>query len=226
MNMRSIIIVLIVFPMSFAFAQIKDTEFPGAKKDDIFFDLRIGYPNWGAYNTERYVNGLMDVNSFSTRGLAPLSLRFEMMLSDELSFVLNGVFNTWGGDWTYTPEIYDGDFNPIGEPTTTSYDVQRLRFMAGVKYHINDLGVDDLDVYGGFFIGTNKLWSDYSSDNEEFRLDNENYFMYQELSSDFPVSVAVRVGMRYFLNHNLGLTVETGIGGPTISAGVTYRIRN
>lgn len=226
MNSKHVILFLLVFSIGEGFAQLNETtDFPGAKKDDLFFDLRLGYPNWGAFNTERHVSGL-ETTSLTTTGIAPVSARFEIMLSNELSVALEGVFNSWGGEWTYVPELYDGDFNPIGEPVTTSYSAQRLRFLAGLKYHVNDINVDNLDVYGGVFIGTNRIWSEYESDDEDFRLENQNYFLYQELAPQFPISWSFRVGMRYFLSHNLGLTIEAGLGGPTISAGLSYRIRN
>ncbi|MCC5924248.1 MAG: hypothetical protein JJT77_10705 [Crocinitomicaceae bacterium] len=208
------------------FSQTKDQPVARtAKADDLFIDFRVGYPNWGRYRSQLYFNNIK-ADDFSTGGAPPLTLRATKMLSNEFSFSVNAIFNSWNGQFTVVPEIYDDQWNLIGTPETTEFSVQRFRFQIGINYHLDEITVENLDLFGSFMIGTNNIWSNYRSESETFSLINLGYLSGDPLLVDFPVSFNLRIGMRYMLSENLGLISDIGIGGPTITGGLTYRIRN
>lgn len=227
MLMRFFISVIFIVSNLFVYSQLYnyDDYVKGAKQNDVFFDFRVGYPNWGAYNTQVYARSI-DATTVSTGGLVPLSLRMEVMLSNELSFSFDGIINKWSGKWSYTPEIFDADFNPIGVPVTTEYDITRLRFQVGLNYHLDEVPVDNLNIYGGFAFGSNRLWTNVNTEDESFRIRSQRYFLRQDPLVNFPISLSLRVGMRYFVMDNLGFSLEAASGGATISGGIVYRLRN
>lgn len=223
------VLVLLILPSfwNLSLSQVETEGSPSlraAQKDDLLFDLRIGYPNWGRYRSQIYFSQI-NADNFSSNGVPPITIRMTKMLSDEFSFTVNAIFNSWNGNFTYTPEIYDDQWNLIGQPETTIYDAQRLRFQIGLNYHLDEITVDNLDLYGSFLIGTNNIWSSYTSDMESFSLINLNYLSGDRFLVDFPVSFNIRMGMRYMLSDKLGLVTDIGLGGPTITGGLTYRIR-
>jgi hypothetical protein len=195
-----------------------------AKADDLFFDVRVGYPNWGRYQSQVYFNQVK-ADDFNTGGVPPLTLRATKMLSNEFSFTINAIYNSWNGNFTVIPEIYDDQWNLIGTPERTEFSVQRFRFQIGVNYHLDEITVENLDLFGSFLIGTNNIWSDYSTEKQSFSLVNLGYLSGDRALVDFPVSFNLRIGMRYMLSENLGFISDIGIGGPTITGGLTYRVR-
>lgn len=221
----AVVLAIILWNDNALYAQTGDQSvMRTAKTDDFFMDLRVGYPNWGRYRSQVYFNQIK-ADNFETGGVPALTFRMTKMLSNEFSFSVNAIYNSWNGEFSYVPEIYDDQWNLIGEPEITTYAVQRFRFQIGVNYHLDEITVENLDLYGSFLIGTNNIWSNYRSEMESFSLVNLGYLSGVSMLVDFPVSFNLRIGMRYMLSDKLGLVADIGIGGPTIAGGLTYRIR-
>ena len=99
--------------------------------------------------------------------------------------------------------------------------MQRVRFQARLNFHF-DISNPALDAYFGVGVGTNNRYRKYYV-NDVIQTDL--------LTSDvsnltlIPVSMRLCTGLRYYFTPNIGLNMELGLGGPMISAGISFKIR-
>lgn len=192
-------------------------------KDDLIIDAYIGYPNWGSYSTE--VNYLLEnATELETGGFTGAGLGMSIFLSNQISFTFEGYYNTWNGSYRQLGQGFDENFNPITVNHNYEFDIQRFRFLLGLNYHFDQLNVEKLDLYMGFAIGTNKIWDNKESTDSNYNLRDFGYYLDEDILLDTPISARLRLGGRYFLSNNVALKFEAGLGGATMSAGLSVKL--
>jgi opacity protein-like surface antigen len=220
-----LVILLCFFCLSSLFAQEKDKDeyVPVLLKDNMLITGFFGIPNWGTFFVDNHFRDsrVSNGNSF---GIPPLSLEFEYFFSERISGTLTGIYNKWGGQWQ---ELVLDDVNGLILETQRdfSFEVTRIRILAGINYHYYDFAIDNVDLYAGLAIGANSIYASHESNYQGWHPRNDNYF--NELDSDleFPISYRLRGGIRYFLSDKLAVNVEVGIGGPTFNMGINYKLK-
>lgn len=200
------------------------------EKGDFVISPFAGYPNWGKFFAERTMNddflGFNEYENNSTSGVAPIGLNLEFMLSDEFSFTLGATYNSWSAEWDQSVEEYVVDSTGNGSYVYSNYSfkygMQRFRVQVGINYHYSDIENEDLDVYGGFAIGTNnKKFTEFRNDGG--KVSDPFYAFSQNAILTLPVSARLRVGGRYKFTDNFLLNMELGLGGPLIMLGVSLK---
>ncbi|MGM0479520.1 MAG: hypothetical protein ACQERC_09870 [Bacteroidota bacterium] len=174
-------------------------------EEDFLITGFSSYPNWGKFFIEQYLVGT-SASDISLGGLPPSGLKLEYMLSNQFGFTLDGIYNSWNASW---------------EQNTYQYDLKlsRLRFQIGFNYHVPDHGADNLDLYGGFALGSNSTTRSFDTDAPNSMVETfiQNPFL------NFPISSRFRIGATYFLKRNFGLNIELATGGPMIGLGAVIR---
>lgn len=176
------------------------------KKGDVLLTGFLSYPNWPKF-IAGFVLESADLESSEVKGIAPLGLKFEYMLSNQFGFTIDGIYNSWSAKW-----VSNSDIPP------KSVAIQRYRIQIGVNYHMDDLGSTDLDLYGGFGIGSNSR----SVDRPDFIEFSEILSLINNPLLRVPISFRLRLGGRYFLTENVAINFELGSGGPFLSGGLTF----
>lgn len=175
---------------------------------DLMITGFLSFPNWGRYTAELVLSSSQNITNYSMGGFAPLGLQLEYMLANNFGFTFEGIFNKWEANW---------ETDNFGEPTNNTVSVNRMRFLVGLNYHLDDLKNEKLNLYGGFGVGSNdrriSVNIDESYTGEEFW----GTFV------DFPLATRARMGMRFFLSETIGLNLELGVGGPILRGGVTFK---
>lgn len=184
-----------------------------AEQGNIIIDPYYGFPNFGKSLAETTAEGLSDVN---ITGYGPTGLRVEYLLGDQFGIGVDAIFNGFGVEGTSRDTVgYDVNANPVVETYTARATMNRMRIQARFNYHF-DLSSPDLDIYMGLGAGTNIRKYKYEEDGVE----NPD----QTISGSLiPVSFRFATGMRYYFTDNIGLNAELGLGGPVISAGLSFK---
>lgn len=196
------------------------------KKGDIVIDAYAGYPNWGQFFTETHIKNNDIFEGNTQNGVVPVGIKSLFMIDDIFSFTLDINYTSWGGSWASKDSMQvinnnDGSYQNI--MATYDFSVQRLRFQVGMNYHMDDMEIEELDLYGGFAIGTNALFIDEETNDPYFDFRSNSYFLDDPFLLS-PISVRARIGARYFIRENFALNLELGLGGPTIVAGLSFRL--
>jgi len=202
--MNKIKMVLALFAFSFASLNVQSQVM---KKGDLVLAGFSSYPNWGKFLIESTLE-FDGISSYNVSGVPPSGLKLEFMLSDEIGFTLDGIYNSWDASWT---GFSDYEYN-IG--------LNRTRVQIGFNYHIPDIDSEELDLYGGFAIGTNTRNLSASSDDPSFDADLfiDNPFV------GFPLSSRFRIGATYYITEVIGINAELATGGPVIALGVALKL--
>lgn len=198
-------IVLISIVTFFLFSGRNYSTAQAMQKGDLVVTGFSSYPNWGKFGMETVLQAF-NINDYVVNGFPPSGVKLEFMLSDEIGFTLDGIFNSWNAKWKNNGFNYEAS-------------IFRTRIQIGMNYHIPDLDSDNLDLYGGFGIGSNSNLKRFES-NDEFA-DEEKYFNNSFLS--FPLSARVRAGVTYYVSQMIGINAELALGGPVIGLGVVVK---
>lgn len=207
--MRNTILLIFLYSLvnTQSFAQsFQDESEIAVKKGDVLLTGFLSYPNWPKFIASSVLESA-DLESSEVKGIAPLGLKFEYMLSNEFGFTLDGIYNSWSGEWV-----------PNSDSSPKSIGFQRYRVQIGINYHMSDLESTDLDLYGGFGIGTNRRDIDRSDFIEFSQLLN----LIDNPIVNVPISFRFRLGARYFLFENVAVNFELATGGPFLSGGLTF----
>jgi hypothetical protein len=149
-------------------------------------------------------------------GLPPSGLRYSYMLTDDISFGLDVIFDRSKKDFVSTDTVFQN-----GGWEYLSYEGQRtqtrLRLQARLNFHI-PISQPNADSYIGIGFGSNNRWvKDYKNGELEQRLSGADAIL-------IPFSMRVCYGYRYYFNYNLGIVGEIGVGGPLFSFGLSYKL--
>lgn len=183
------------------------------EQGNVIVDPYYGFPNFGKNLSDQAAEGLSNVD---VTGYGPTGLRVEYLLGDRFGLGVDAIFNGFGIVGTGTDTT---GFDQNNQPITDSYEVKatmnRIRIQARFNYHF-DISSPDLDVYMGVGAGTNNRTYKYFEDGVE-QTD-------QSISGSLiPVSLRFAAGMRYYFTDNIGLNAEIGLGGPVVSAGLSFK---
>jgi hypothetical protein len=175
----------------------------------------LGFPNISRYVPSIfYLTETIDVTKY--RGMAPSGLRYSYMLRDELSVGVDVMYNFSNQTYNSTDTVFqNGQWSYI--PSTGLRQERRLRIHARMNFHLPTL-IPEADSYIGIGIGTNNRWLRNSKNgNLESLVKGDDAVL-------LPFSMRICYGFRYYFTYNLGINLEVGVGGPLLSAGLSYKI--
>jgi hypothetical protein len=186
----------------------------------LFVGNHIIEPYIGFPNVTKYVPMLAlsqePENITNYVGLPPSGLRYSYMLTDDISFGVDVIFDRSIKDFVSTDTVYQN-----GGWEYLSYEGQRtqtrLRLQARLNFHI-PISQPNADSYIGLGFGTNNRWiKDYKNGVLDRELKGSDAIL-------IPFSMRVCFGYRYYFNYNLGIVGEIGVGGPLVSFGLSYKL--
>jgi hypothetical protein len=175
----------------------------------------IGFPNVTKYVPMLALSQEPE-NITNYVGLPPSGFRYSYMLTDDISFGVDVIFDRSRKDFVSTDTVFQN-----GGWEYLSYEGQRtqtrLRLQARMNFHI-PISQPNADSYIGLGFGTNNRWiKDYKNGVLDRELKGSDAIL-------IPFSMRVCYGYRYYFNYNLGIVGEIGIGGPLISFGLSYKL--
>lgn len=139
----------------------------------------------------------------------PLGARFEYLFRENWSVGVDLYYNQQRSEGTVT-------FAVNGQQAQADYVVNRLRVQTRFAYQF-PINNPDLDVYIGGGIGSNTKYRNLYIDGERRSKSD------LPLAISLPFSVRAFSGIRYTFFHDLGFHAEIGIGGPVLTAGLSYK---
>ncbi len=185
----------------------------GVEQGNFIIDPYYGFPNFGKSFTEQVSS---DVENTKVTGYGPAGIRLGYMIGDQFEVGVDAIFNGFSLTGTVQDTVYNSTTQTY---ETETYEaratMQRIRIQARFNYHF-DVSSPDLDVYLGFGAGTNNRKYKYFEDNKEVDDGSTSLTL-------IPVSFRFAGGMRYYFTDNIGINAELGIGGPVISAGLSFK---
>jgi outer membrane protein W len=173
-----------------------------------------GYYGYGSFYNAIFKAMVSGDASSKFKGLGPMGVRGEYMLSDKVGFGLDLAYTSSSIEYTETYTEYDENFNTVSTTYDASLKTAKLGAMVTFNYHF--VNTDKFDSYFVFGFGYG---------NRSFTAKSD-YIGYEspEYNSTFPVASRLGVGMRYFFTDNLGLNLGLGLGqGGMLNAGVSAR---
>lgn len=184
-----------------------------ATQGNVIIDPYYGFPNFGKFYAKNFAENFSGI---TVGGYGPAGVRVEYMLADKFGIGVDAIFNGFDYKGTVTDTIgYDGMGNAITDTYEGKVAMRRVRVQARFNYHF-DVATPDLDLYMGLGAGLNSRTIKYWEDGVE-QTD------YQVSGVFLPVSFRFAAGMRYYFTQNIGLNAELGIGGPVMSAGLSFK---
>lgn len=174
----------------------------------------LGYPNLlrlGMEINESIPSGI----NVNYNGLAPSGLRLLYMAGDDVSIGMDFIYSQASAAYVVGDSTF---FNNQWNVTSTSHYISKKRFRPQFRcnFHLGALD-PNLDQYIGLAVGGNMRWrSVYVNDSLVSTAPNA-------LDLVIPVSFRICYGFQYFINYNLALSGELGIGGPIVQGGLTFR---
>jgi hypothetical protein len=183
-----------------------------------------GFPNFGFLllpNSE--LNGL----NAKYNPIGPLGIRGEFLVSSNVGLGFDFIYNSYKLNFTRETTVYDGNTDKwYTEHTEVQKEMKRFRFQFRYSYHF-DVGNPNLDWYSGFGIGTNtrkynNLENGVAISQSISNTQDSTSNMSQ--TKTFPLSLRLLCGVNYYFSQKIGAGVEFGLGGPLISASLSYKI--
>lgn len=192
---------------AFGLLLMSSTSVAQVEQGSIIIDPYYGYPNFGKGIAEGLVTG----SEIQATGIGPLGLRAEYMLADNFGMGIDFIYNSAGAAGTYSVLDSTGASNTY----TDEVLMQRIRVLLRLNYHF--VQTDALDAYVGGGAGYNqRIWS--------YKSDDPNYIQPENTTGSLlPVALRLAVGMRYYFHPNIGINAELGLGGPVLSAGLSFK---
>jgi hypothetical protein len=204
-------ILKLLFGLVISFNSLSQSLFVG----NHLIEPYIGFPNVTKYIPMLALSQEPE-NVTSYIGLPPSGFRYSYMLTDDISFGVDVIFDRSRKDFVSTDTIFqNGGWQYLaykGQRTQT-----RLRLQARLNFHI-PISQPNADSYIGLGFGSNNRWvKDYKNGVLDRELKGADAIL-------IPFSMRVCYGYRYFFNYNLGIVGEIGIGGPLVSLGLSYKL--
>jgi hypothetical protein len=188
----------------------------------------IGFPNVTKYFPILALNQ-EPKNVTSYAGLPPSGFRYSYMLTDDISFGVDVIFDRSRKDIVSTDTVFqNGGWQYLyyeGKRIQT-----RLRLQFRMNFHL-PIAQPNADSYIGLGFGTNNRWlKDYIKvvDSTDLSYPNFDWVLQRKIYGKdailIPFSMRVCFGYRYYFNYNLGIVGEIGVGGPLLSIGLSYKL--
>ena len=174
----------------------------------------LGYPNLLRMGLE--INeGIPSGTNVNYNGLAPSGLRLMYMVGDDVSIGMDFIYTQASATYTKVDTSF---FNNQWNYVSNDYFITKKRFRPQFRVNLHLGALDpNLDQYIGLAVGGNMRWRNVYI--------NDSLFSSAPNALDFVIPVSFRIcyGFQYFVNYNLALTGELGLGGPILQGGLTYR---
>ena len=174
----------------------------------------LGYPNLLRMGLE--INeGIPSGTNVNYNGLAPSGLRLMYMVGDDVSIGMDFIYTQASATYTKVDTSF---FNNQWNYVSNDYFITKKRFRPQFRVNLHLGALDpNLDQYIGLAVGGNmRRRNVYINDSLVSSAPNALDFV-------IPVSFRICYGFQYFINYNLALTGELGLGGPILQGGLTYR---
>jgi hypothetical protein len=174
----------------------------------------LGYPNLLRMGLE--INeGIPSGTNVNYNGLAPSGLRLMYMVGDDISIGMDFIYTQASATYTKVDTSF---FNNQWNYVSNDYFITKKRFRPQFRVNLHLGALDpNLDQYIGLAVGGNmRRRNVYINDSLVSSAPNALDFV-------IPVSFRICYGFQYFINYNLALTGELGLGGPILQGGLTYR---
>lgn len=179
------------------------------------FSLGYGFPNLG----KSIYKALNTNNDFKVKGIGPLHLKYEYMLSDNIGIGASINFVNFGATYTETTSGDSMDINEnwIHWTQTTKYTLATKNYSALFRFNYHFVSTDNLDVYFGIGAGLRGGKTTYTSvpKDPDFTFDTK---------IAIPVGMETSLGMRYFFTENIGVYTEIGLGKSLIQFGGCFKL--
>ncbi len=194
----------------------EDAEGSPLEKDDYLIEVSYGYPFSPLQEARMFGVGLINNTRAGkvARNTNHLCARLDYQLNSEVSVGLEFTYASMEFDYFRTYSVYNGTY-------TMQYDslygakATKIRFLAKMGYHFNIS--DRLDAFATAGFG----YKQFTYSSRDHYLTTNNF-----VNEIIPVAVRASVGGRFFLNKNLALHVEGGIGGPIMQIGLSFRFHS
>ncbi|PKR80412.1 hypothetical protein CW751_10100 [Brumimicrobium salinarum] len=212
--MRNYILLLITF---FVIGTASNLKAQVVKKDDIIIDTYYGFPNLYTVILKGAALNSGYEKDVTVKGIGPLGLRGEYMISDNIGLGLEIGFNNTNLSYKEDVEEYNSNTNEYYTKTYTyEYNTHKPGFMFSFNYHFLK-GADNFDAY--FVVAAG-----YAKRKISFKSNNPNSINDVGVGL-FPIAAKIGVGARYFFTQNLGLNVALGLGqGGIINGGLSFKL--
>lgn len=173
-----------------------------------------GYYGYGSLYNAVFKAMVANDASFTFKGLGPLGVRGEYMISDKVGFGLDLAYSSASINYTETSTSFDENYNYVTETYDASLKTAKVGAMVTFNYHF--VNSDKFDSYFVFGLGYG---------NRSFTAESDYLgYVSPEYNSTFPVASRLGVGMRYFFTEDIGLNLGLGLGqGGLLNAGVSAR---
>lgn len=204
-----LMILLVTFQSNRANSQIFEHK-------DFVFEVDMGFPNLKPFfsNFSSFNHGLsFNETNGKQGGFGQLIVKSEFFLADRVGLISYVSYRYFYDLRTIEYSSYDGDTDTWNYWT---YDYRQnshyFRWGVGVNFHL--LRTDRLDSYLGILGGRTESVRTLKTDDPTAELGNE---------FSLPFQARIHYGLRYLFNQNFGFNFEFGLGGPLLSAGLTYK---
>lgn len=186
----------------------------GLFRGNFLVNAYTGYPNFLRLNLNLSESIPENADARYT-GIAPSGLRMMYMVSDDVSIGFDFIYGMSSVRYNKTDTLfYNGQWNF----ETNSFFVKKQRFRPQFRVDMH-LGSQDpnLDQYIGLAVGGNMRTREVYKN--EILVDSSP----NDLDIVIPVSFRACYGFRYFVDYNLSIGGEVGLGGPLLQFALTYR---
>lgn len=177
---------------------------------NFIFDAYYGAPNFGK-NFYQSIEDAAATQNFTASGIGPAGLRGEYMIGETFGLGFDVIYNSNNIKYNQVDSLNTTILN------TYERTMNRLRVQFRFNFHF-DVANPNLDTYFGVAAGTNTRFRKYYVNGVESTNDS-----FTGSGTLIPFSMRVCTGMRYYFNQNIGLNAEIGLGGPLVSAGLSFK---
>jgi opacity protein-like surface antigen len=175
------------------------------KKGKFIIDAYYGFPYlFGSYVKQVIADSNEDVQ---VKNLNHLGIKAEYMITDMIGLGLEYTYAAVNATYSQT-----NSYNQINNYTAS---ITKQRILA--KFNIHFATSKFLDPYATAGIGFKQSLAVSNDPNNQ----QDVYDLNHSILTAFPVSFRLGAGLRYYFIKNLGVSVEAGIGGPIIQAGLS-----
>lgn len=182
-------------------------------------------PYVGGPNMKKWAYDVDDYNDINSSGSLHYGIAGEFSVSERIGLgfdVIYSPFSRTETAYNYYTDPVTGDY--ISSNQKIEITDNKLRIMPRIFIHFN---VEDptWDIYISGGVGFNIINSRYEVDGQEVdNIDSYGYYdSFPIISPHFPFAGRFCFGSRYYINNNLGINFETGVGGPVFSLGMNLR---
>lgn len=189
------------------------------KEGDVLINPYYGAPNFGktlAKNANININGQEVIAANETAsGIGPVGVRGGYMINDNVFFGLDFIYNDFSLDYRYS-HVNDQGNEQIYYGTI---EMKRVRVHARFNYMFNTSSFV-FKPYVGLGFGFNGRFLSVVDNGQE---------IVEELVSGIPINIIpfsgrLAFGSNFYLTNHVAINAELGLGGPLVSAGLTFNL--